>query len=78
MLAALLRCASGAPVEDSPTDSPAGDSSGEEGETESPSDTLTVVLESILGATKRHKKEVRAFIFLGLLLSVKVGRCLNF
>lgn len=60
MLAALLQCASGAPVEDSSTDGPAGDASGEEEETDSPSDTLTVVLESTLSTTKRHKDEVSA------------------
>lgn len=58
-----MPCASGAPVEDAPTDGPAGDPSGEEGEAESSSDTLTVVLESLLGTTQRHKKEVSVLSF---------------
>ncbi|XP_044028136.1 interleukin-6-like [Siniperca chuatsi] len=59
MLAALLQCAPGAPAEYAPTDSPAGDSSGEEEEEERPSELLSVSkeLELILGATKRHREE---------------------
>ncbi|XP_028454057.1 interleukin-6-like [Perca flavescens] len=58
MLCALLLCAPGAPAEDAPTDSPAGDPSGEE-EEEMPSDLLSAspVWASILGATERHKEE---------------------
>ncbi|KAK5855196.1 hypothetical protein PBY51_005324 [Eleginops maclovinus] len=58
MLCALLLCALGAPVGDSPTDSPeAGDTSGEE-EVE-PNDLLnnSEVWDLILGATKRHENE---------------------
>ncbi|XP_039677120.1 interleukin-6 [Perca fluviatilis] len=59
MLCALLLCAPGAPAEDAPTDSPAGDASGEEEEMMMPSDLLSAspVWASILGATERHKKE---------------------
>lgn len=57
VLATLLQCAAGAPI-DAPTDSPAGQPSGEEGETGSPNDTLAEALVTVLGATKRHKKEV--------------------
>jgi len=62
MLCALLLCALGAPVEDAPTDSPAaGDPSGEE--EEGPSDLLSTsgVWDLILGATRRHQKEVKSF-----------------
>ncbi|XP_049459106.1 interleukin-6-like [Epinephelus fuscoguttatus] len=57
ILAALLLCAPGAPVEDAPTDSPTGDPSGEE-EVAAP-DLLSAspVWDSILGATKRHEKQ---------------------
>ncbi|KAM6903822.1 interleukin-6-like [Lycodopsis pacificus] len=59
MLAALLLHASGAPVEDTPTDTPAGEPSGEEEEVVWPSDLLSVspVWHALLGATRRHKKE---------------------
>lgn len=61
---ALVPCASGAPVEDAPTDGPqAGDPSGDEGEAESSSDKLTEVFESVLLTTQRHEKEVRALSF---------------
>uniref|UniRef100_A0A8C3AYE1 Interleukin-6 n=1 Tax=Cyclopterus lumpus TaxID=8103 RepID=A0A8C3AYE1_CYCLU len=56
-LAALLLHASGAPVEDTPTDMPAGEPSGEE--QAGPSNLLSVspVWHAVLGATKRHQKE---------------------
>lgn len=60
MLLAGLRLAAGAPL-DAPTESPTGETSGEELETGSPADTLAVALESALSATKRHKKEVRSY-----------------
>ncbi|XP_031178872.1 interleukin-6 [Sander lucioperca] len=58
MLCALLLCAPGAPVEDAPTNSPAGDHSGEE-EEERPSDQLSAspFWALILDATKQHKEE---------------------
>ncbi|XP_035477094.2 interleukin-6-like [Scophthalmus maximus] len=57
MLAALLLRALGAPVEGEPTDSPAGDSSGEEELV--PSDLLSAspVWDLIIGATAGHQKE---------------------
>lgn len=58
VLAAVLQPTAGAPL-DAPTDSPAGETSGEEAETASPDDALAVALESVLGATKLHKNEVR-------------------
>lgn len=58
VLVAVLRLTAGAPL-DAPTESPAGETSGEELETGSPEDALAVALESVLRATKRHKKEVR-------------------
>ncbi|XP_029298337.1 interleukin-6-like [Cottoperca gobio] len=56
LLCAMMLCALGAPVEDAPTDIPAGDTSGEE---MGPSDLLSdsPVWDSILGATSRHQKE---------------------
>uniref|UniRef100_H3CA23 Interleukin-6 n=1 Tax=Tetraodon nigroviridis TaxID=99883 RepID=H3CA23_TETNG len=59
LLAAALRLAAGAPLE-GPTESPAGETSGEELETGRPEDALAVALESVLRATKRHKKEFLA------------------
>lgn len=65
-LLAVLRLSAGAPL-DSPTESPAGETSGEELETGSPEEALAVALESVLRATKRHKREVsKAFILGGL------------
>lgn len=58
VLAAVLQHTAGAPL-DAPTESPAGETSGEEAETGSPDDALAVALESVLGATKLHKNEVR-------------------
>ena len=60
MLKALLLCALGAPVENEPTDSPAGDTSGEEEPV--PSDLLSAspIWDSILGTTSHHQKEVSA------------------
>lgn len=55
---AVMRWTAGAPL-DPPTESPAGETSGEELETGGPDEALAVALESVLGATKRHKKEVR-------------------
>ncbi|XP_040045053.2 interleukin-6 [Gasterosteus aculeatus] len=57
-LAALLPHASGAPVEDTPTAAPTGESSGEEVEV-LPSDLLSAspVWHAVLGVTKLHKKE---------------------
>ncbi|XP_042362890.1 interleukin-6-like [Plectropomus leopardus] len=57
MLAALLLCAPGAPLEDAPTESPAGDPSGEE-ELDS-SDLLSnlEVWDKILPTTKRHEQQ---------------------
>lgn len=63
LLAVLPQRALGAPVEDAPTDSPAGEPSGDDGEALSAPDTLTLVLESALGETKRHKQEVSALPF---------------
>ncbi|XP_032391521.1 interleukin-6 [Etheostoma spectabile] len=57
MLCALLLCAPGAPVEDAPTDNPAGDPSGEEEEVSPDLVSNSPVWDSILGATKRHKEE---------------------
>lgn len=64
-LAALLPHASGAPVEDTPTAAPTGESSGEEVEV-LPSDLLSAspVWHAVLGVTKLHKKEVSYFFFL--------------
>lgn len=58
VLAAVLQPTAGAPL-DAPTESPSGETSGEEAETGSPDDALAVALESVLGATKLHKNEVR-------------------
>lgn len=58
LLVHVLQFISGAPLEAS-NESPAGETSGEEAETRSPDDALTVALESLLGATKQHKDEVR-------------------
>ncbi|CAN9503896.1 unnamed protein product [Ophioblennius macclurei] len=53
-LAALLLCASGAPTEGAPTSSPAGDSSGEEGEVTS---DLLSTWKALAGIAKQHKKQ---------------------
>lgn len=58
VLAAVLQHTTGAPL-GAPTESPAGETSGEEAETGSPDDALAVALESVLRATKQHKNEVR-------------------
>lgn len=63
MLAALLQCAPGAPVEDALTDSPAGDTSGEEEEV-APPDPQRDVWDSVLGVSSRHQKEVSGGISL--------------
>ncbi|XP_039977788.1 interleukin-6-like [Xiphias gladius] len=57
MLAARLLCTLGLPVENEPTESPAGDTSGEEEMV--PSDLLSAspIWDSILGTTERHQKE---------------------
>lgn len=63
MLAALLQCAPGAPVVDAPTDSPAGDTSGEEGEegeTSSGLESNSGLWKSLSGASEQHKQQVRA------------------
>lgn len=60
MLAALLQLAPGAPVVDAPTDTLAGDTSGEEGETRSDLLSTSPVLTKVLATTQRHKEEVSA------------------
>ncbi|XP_073319614.1 interleukin-6-like [Pagrus major] len=57
MLAALLQCAPGAPIDGALTDNPAGDTSGEEWETERPTDPLIALLKTVLEAIKNHRKE---------------------
>ncbi|XP_045915112.1 interleukin-6-like [Micropterus dolomieu] len=57
MLAALLQRAPGAPVVDAPTDTLAGDTSGEEGETRSDLLSTSPVLTKVLATTQRHKEE---------------------
>ncbi|XP_059205103.1 interleukin-6-like [Centropristis striata] len=57
MLAALLLCALGAPVESVPTDIPAGDPSGEAEVVSSDLLSDSPVWQSILAATKRHQEE---------------------
>ncbi|XP_076611552.1 interleukin-6-like [Chaetodon auriga] len=54
MLAALLQCAPGAPVEEALTDSPADDTSGEE---EAPLYPERDVWDSVLGVTTRHQMQ---------------------
>lgn len=57
-LAALLQCAPAAPVHGAFTDNPAGDTSGEEWETERPADPLIALLKLVLEAIKTHRQEV--------------------
>ncbi|XP_042292073.1 interleukin-6-like [Thunnus maccoyii] len=57
ILAALVLCATGAPVTDATTENPAGDPSGEEDVVASDELSDSQIWDSILGATKRHKKE---------------------
>ncbi|KAM3596849.1 uncharacterized protein V6R79_021664 [Siganus canaliculatus] len=57
ILAALMRCTTAAPTEDAPAGGPAGEPSGDEEEYERPSDPLMASLESVIGATERHRKE---------------------
>ncbi|XP_019946148.1 interleukin-6 [Paralichthys olivaceus] len=57
MLAALLLCALGAPVEYEPTDSPAGDFSGEEQEVTPDLLSASPVWDLIIGVTAHHQKE---------------------
>ena len=58
MLAALLLCALGAPVEFQPTDSPAGDFSGEEQEVTPDLLSASPIWGLIIGVTARHQQEV--------------------
>ncbi|XP_071356758.1 interleukin-6-like [Trachinotus anak] len=66
MLAALLLCALGAPVENEPTDSPAGDLSGEEEEQPSSAPSLSktafwdLIVNLIEGLTKEFQDELQA------------------
>ncbi|XP_071776241.1 interleukin-6-like [Centroberyx gerrardi] len=59
MLSALARCVTGAPVAVTPTESPSGDPSGEEQETERPSDLLSAspLWDSFIVATELHEKK---------------------
>nr|XP_046274154.1 interleukin-6-like [Scatophagus argus] len=59
MLAALLQCASGAPFENSPTDSPAGDPSGDDGEIEASTDQLRNNLQRAIDITKALQTEFK-------------------
>uniref|UniRef100_A0A671WFF8 Interleukin-6 n=1 Tax=Sparus aurata TaxID=8175 RepID=A0A671WFF8_SPAAU len=59
-LAALLRCAPAAPVDGAFTDNPAGDTSGEEWETERPADPLIALLKVVLEVIKTHRQEFEA------------------
>lgn len=57
-LAALLQFAPAAPVNGAFTDNPAGDTSGEEWETERPADPLIALLKVVLEVIKSHRQEV--------------------